>query len=576
MLNRYFQQELSHLRDLGAAFSIAHPAVAPMLSGPSTDPDVERLLEGVAFLTAMLRQKLDDEFPEIIHELVQLIWPHYLRPIPSATIIAFSPKPTLKQPMRVPAGAGIASIPVDGTTCFFRTCFDTVVHPMEISAARFEEAAGEMPAIICNMGLKGPSLAEWQPGPLRLFLAGTYADAVDLYLLLQRHLKYIELVPAQNGRSRILDPNHLKPVGFSPDQSLLPYPSNSFPAYRILQEYLTLPTKFLFLDLTGWEEWTDRGDGTDFSVRFVLDSPPFPPGRIRSSSFVLSATPAINLFAHEADPIRLDHRLTDYEIRPAGQNISHYQVYSVDQVVGFVQGTAREKVYKPFDMFSTDGTGSVYYTKMRRSPIGSGFTVSLSFAYPDVAHQMKTEIVSLKIHCTNSSLSEGLRIGDIRLPTSTSPEFVEFRNITAPTTNVLPPLGRNLLWRLLSHLALNYLSLSDVKHLRALLGLYIFEETRDKTAIVANQKRVAGIESLSADGANRLVSGVMMRGLDIRMQIREDHFAGPGDLYLFGNILDHFFGNYASLNTYTRLIIREAVKGNEYQWPARVGNRPLL
>ncbi|MGM0404259.1 MAG: type VI secretion system baseplate subunit TssF, partial [Thermodesulfobacteriota bacterium] len=84
MLHRYFQQELDHLRDLGQAFSKAHPAVAPMLSGSSTDPDVERLLEGVAFLTALLREKLDDEFPEIIHELVQLIWPHYLRPVPSA------------------------------------------------------------------------------------------------------------------------------------------------------------------------------------------------------------------------------------------------------------------------------------------------------------------------------------------------------------------------------------------------------------------------------------------------------------------------------------------------------------
>ena len=90
-----------------------------MLSGPSADPDVERLLEGVAFLTAMLRQKLDDEFPEIIHELVHLIWPHYLRPVPSATIMAFAPKPSLKQSLKIPAGVHVASVPVDGTPCLF-------------------------------------------------------------------------------------------------------------------------------------------------------------------------------------------------------------------------------------------------------------------------------------------------------------------------------------------------------------------------------------------------------------------------------------------------------------------------
>ena len=81
MFTRYFQQELEKLKHLGEAYSRAHPAIAPMLSGSSADPDVERLLEGVAFLTASLRQKLDDEFPEIIHEYMQLLFPHYLRPL---------------------------------------------------------------------------------------------------------------------------------------------------------------------------------------------------------------------------------------------------------------------------------------------------------------------------------------------------------------------------------------------------------------------------------------------------------------------------------------------------------------
>ena len=115
MFNRYFQQELSYLKELGAEFAEAHPAVAPMLSGPSSDPDVERLLEGVAFLTSQIREKLDDEFPEIIHELIQLIWPHYLRPVPSCSIIVFTPKPALKQSLTVKAGIQVASVPVEGT-----------------------------------------------------------------------------------------------------------------------------------------------------------------------------------------------------------------------------------------------------------------------------------------------------------------------------------------------------------------------------------------------------------------------------------------------------------------------------
>ena len=577
MFNRHFQQELSHLKDLGAEFSKAHPALAPMLGGPTADPDVERLLEGVAFLTALLRQKLDDEFPEVIHELVQLIWPHYLRPIPSTTIIAFTPKPTLKQSIIIPAGIHIASVPVEGTRCLFQTCYDVNIHPIVLSEAFFEEAAGHPPAIKLRLELQGPRLSDWQPGSLRFFLAGDFSNAADLYFLLQNHLKQIEIKPLDTGQSLLLTPDHLRPVGFSPENDLFPYPSNSFPGYRILQEYFILPSKFLFLDLVGWERWHNRGEGNRFEICFTLGDLPFQPPRVRASNFVFAASPAINIFSHEADPFRLDHRKTDYVVRPSGSNTAHYQVYALEKVTGFVQGTAEERTYVPFDMFSSKQISHpVYYTKLRRSLIQAGFDVFLSFAYPSTAGLPKTETISVQLQCTNGQLSEGIQVGDISQPTSTSPEFVEFKNIIPPTTNVLPPLGTNLLWRLLSHLSLNYLSLSKAENLRALLELYIFEETRDKTAIMANRKRIAGIERVETTGTQRLIAGIMMRGRNIGMKVRQDHFAGPGDLYLFGSILDHFLGNYASINTYTRLSIQEAIKGDLYQWPARIGAHPLI
>ena len=95
MFDRYYQDELAYLRELGKEFAKAHPALAPMLAGPGSDPDVERLLEGVAFLTSKLRLKLDDELPEIVHSLLEILWPHFLRPIPSTTIVEFNPKISL-------------------------------------------------------------------------------------------------------------------------------------------------------------------------------------------------------------------------------------------------------------------------------------------------------------------------------------------------------------------------------------------------------------------------------------------------------------------------------------------------
>jgi type VI secretion system protein ImpG len=129
---------------------------------------------------------------------------------------------------------------------------------------------------------------------------------------------------------------------------------------------------------------------------------------------------------------------------------------------------------------------------------------------------------------------------------------------------------------LLSHLSLNYVSLAKAENLRAIFDLYIFPETRDRTSIIANKKRIAGIEKVVAKASNRLVSGVMMRGHEITLKLHQDHFTSTGDLFLFGSVLDYFLGSYASINTYTQLFVEEVLKGDRYQWPARVGDHPLI
>jgi type VI secretion system protein ImpG len=577
MFNRYFQQELNHLKDLGGEFAKMHPAVAPMLSGLSTDPDVERLLEGVAFLTGLMRQKLDDDFPEIIHELFQLIWPHYLRPLPSTSIVVFSPKSSLKQSVRVPKGVQLASEPVDGTTCLFRTCYDVDVHPLIITDAAVEEQAGMPPAIRMTFELQDIHLDEWEADNLRFYLAGSSTQAADIYLLLRHYLNKIVIRASDTGVPFTLPPEHLTPAGFDNREDLVPYPSQSYPGYRILQEYFILPEKFLFLDLNGLAQWTNRGRGSGFEIRFELNKMPFAAPRVRKDSFELSATPVINLFDQDADPIRLDHRQSDYLIRPAGNNGYNFQVYSVENVTGFVQGTAQERKYVPFEMFAPNQeTSPAYHVKIRQSPVHSRFDFYLSVAYPPGIGTPPPETLSIQLQCTNGLLPEGLQAGDICHPTSSTPEFVDFKNIRPPTSSIYPPLGRNLLWKLVSHLSLNYQSLAKIDNLRAIFELYNFEENRDRPTFLANQKRIAGIEAVETRSTNRLVDRVIMRGREIQLKMRQDHFAGEGDLYLFGTILDHFLGSYASLNTFTQLIVKEVLKGEVYQWPARIGDHPLI
>lgn len=577
MFNQYFQNELGNLRELGAEFARRYPAVAPMLSGMSTDPDTERLLEGVAFLTAMLRQRLDDDFPEIIQELFQLIWPHYLRPVPSTSIVDFSPKSGLKQTVRVPRGVQLASEPVEGTPCFFATCYDVDVHPLVLEKATFEEKAGKSPTIRLGFALQGVQLDEWRPETLRLHLTGDSSQSSDIYLLLSRYVKRIVLTPEGGGESCLLHPDKLKPAGFGSEDALLPYPTQAFPGYRIIQEYFILPEKFLFLELEGFGQWKNRGSASQFEICFELKDIPFARPRVRKDNFALAATPVINLFSHDADPIRMDHRKSEYLVRPAGSNDRNFQVYTIESVTGYVQGTAQERVYTPFEMFSPNPDADpTFHMSIRQSPVRQGFDFYLSVAYPPGSGEPPPETLSIGLQCTNGVAPEGLQIGDIRNPTSSTPEFVEFRNIIPPTAAIVPQLGRNLHWKLLSHLCLNYRSLASAENLKALLELYNFEENRDRPAFLANQKKVAGIEEVSTRTSDRLVDRVIMRGREIRLNLRQDNFAGVGDLFLFGSVLDHFLGLYASLNTYTQLTVKEALKGEVYQWPPRIGAHPLI
>ncbi|MBN1850092.1 MAG: type VI secretion system baseplate subunit TssF [Deltaproteobacteria bacterium] len=577
MFNRYFQQELDNLKDLGAEFSKAHPALAPMLSGRSTDPDVDRLLEGTAFLTALLRQKLDDEFPEIIHELVQLIWPHYLRPLPSASIVAFTPKPILKQSLIIPKGVQLASTPIEETSCLFQTCYPVEVHPLRVLDASLVETSGQSPAIRLSMEFLGANLEDWRPTSLRFFLGGDYPTAADLYLILRRYVKSIHIQSEGSSNGVILTPEHLKPVGFSLMDGIIPYPANSFPGYRTIQEYFILPEKFLFLDLIGWEHWQERGSGNRFEVRFELNQIPMMIPRLKTNHFVLSATPVINVFPFDADPIRLDHRKTEYRVRPSSRKDTHYQIYSIEKVTGFIQGTAEERTYLPFEYFSPKPKADpVYHITIKHSPVRSGIDLYLSVAYPPESGLPASETLSIELLCTNGFLPQAIRAGDISLPTSSSPEQVTFKNLSPPSSHILPPVGTALLWRLISHLSLNYASLASTKNIQELLSLYLFQDPHKPEGFLANQKRIAGIQSIQSMGADRLVSGVMMRGREIQLEARHDHFASQGDLFLFGSVLDSFLGSYASMNTFTRFLLMEMLTGETYQWPAKIGDHPLI
>ncbi len=573
MINRYYQRELTKLRELGAEFARLHPAVAPLLIGQSSDPDVERILEGTAFLTGLLRQRLDDDFPEIIQSLFQLLYPHYLRPLPSAAMILFKPKRGLMEKMRVPAGVALDSVKLDGESCTFTTSTAVDLLPLNLTESSFTALSGRGWLLSLKFKSFGPSLDQLDLSNLRLYLAGEINAAMYRYFLFFTRLKQVRLRPAVGGSPLIQSHSCLKPVGFGETEGLLPYPARSFPVARLLQDYFILPERFLFLDITGLEKWTDRGQGTEFSLEFVFDDLPTENLSMKKEHFLLYVTPAVNLFTKDADPILLDHKQTDYRVRVSGG--AHKTVHSVLSVHGLVHNSLETVEYLPFEMFNPQSQARpVYSLRYDRSPLDDELELALTVAYPS-ALPARQETLSIKTLCTNGRLPQSLKAGDIRVPTDSSPALAEFQNIAPPTAPAAPPLGQNLLWRLLSHLFLNYLSVANAENLRAMLKLYIFSNTKDKAQAVANSKRVEAICDLKVKNCRRFVGQYLHQGRQIDLTLDPQGFSGPGDMYLFGSVLDSFLAAYAGLNTFTRLTVSDTLKKESFSWPERLGDRYL-
>jgi type VI secretion system protein ImpG len=573
----YYQQQLENLRELAAEFAHAHPSIAPLLSKTSTDPDVERLLEGVAFLCGLIQQRIDDEFPEIIHALIDILFPHYLRPIPSVSIVKFTPRPGLMETLRIEAGSMIAAKPIEGTECLFRTCYDTEIYPLElIDAAHLKPAAGPH-RIRLSFKLKGIKLSQWNPTNVRFFLGENLTQGTDLLVLLDKYLQNVTFTSHDEGSSVSLPPAVLKPLGFEPEDSLLPYPQQSFGGFSLLQEYFLFPQKHLFMDLTGWENWKDRGDDYEFDVIFELKPCNVPIPKISTDQFHLFTAPVINLFQHDAEPIVRDHRAEKMLINPSIAHPEHYRVFSIENVVGIERGTVKRKEYQPIGLFVPNRTDEAIYQLIHSvSVVNNSPELYITFPYTNRQDKFSQETFSITLLATNGKLPEQLRPGDINRRTEGLPELVEVVNIMTPTSSLDPPIGKDTLWKFLSHLSLNFSRIAEINNFKTLLELYVFPESREREKITINKKRIEGLSDISLQPVDRLYGGTVLRGQKVIIRANLDHFAGWGDLYLFGSVIDRFLCSVSSINTFIELELYEELSGESLKWPPRSGNRLLI
>lgn len=591
--NHYYQSELAELRQLGARFAERNPALAPFLSQGGQDPDVERLLEGFAFLTGRLRQKLDDELPELTHSLLNLLWPHYLRPLPSCAILEFESLPAPGVAVAVPRGTEVESRPLDEVSCRFRTCFGVDIQPLRVDELSFAQQ-GVGACMTLRLGITGSgTLEDLDLCQLPLHLAGDRTLSQDLYLALLHNLAGLTLVPVdtagqpltdEHGRERALSLaiDQIQPLGFGEEEALLPYPPNAFRGYRHLQEYFAFPEKFLFVSIQGLTVLRTlpdsvrrqaRGLALRFDITRIARQPRLP----TRENLRLHCVPVVNLFRHDALPIRLDGKRDEYPLFPAGHGREHLGVFAVERVTGWQPGGLGHRDYLPFESFAHDlSFGGQkrrphYAVRQRTALLHGGIDTYLAFGEASADQ----DTLSIELTCTNQNLPQRLRAGDLCLPTESTPGGLVFRNLARPTASHAPVLSGDRLWQLVSNLSLNYLSLTDVAALRTVLASYDLPRQHDRQAERVSRQRLAALRSISHRPVDRLYRGLPIRGIATQLDMDASGFRSEGELYLFASVLNEFFALYASLNSFHQLSVR-SLQGEVYLWTPRMGQQPLI
>ena len=585
----YYERELSFLRRYSGDFAERYPKIAARLamSGEHTDdPHVERMIQSFALLGARINKKLDDDYPEFTEALFEVLYPHYLRPFPSCSIAQFEPGEAVSQltePSVVLRGTELKSNLIREGECLFRTAYDVVIAPIRISTAKYSAVASAPAATVLPSTATGVlsitlelTSAQFDfsafPLPkLRVYLQGeqSFLAALSDCFFLNTVATYVEA--DQNRRWLPLATSPITQAGFDITDNLIDYPAKSHPAYRLLTEYFAFPEKFNFLDLDLKSLTQKAGRSKRITLHVVLKDVRgnSQAGRLLDSlsaaNLRLFCTPVVNLFKRHGEPIRVSHTSIAYPVVPDSRRAFANEVYSIDSVHMIKKTPAGESLveFRPFYSLrhgeATQQAGHYWLARRDESVAqkSPGYETEISIVDIDFdPAEPQTDTLSLNLTCTNrdlpADLAFGLEGGDLFMGGDALVSTISM--LRRPTPSVRFERGRSMHWRLISHLALNHVSLaqSGLSTLKEMLRIYDLPRTP------VSGRHIDGIVAIDHRPVVQWLPGkpfaTFVRGIEITLTIDEEHFVGTS-LSSFINVMDRFFGLYVHLNSFIQLVI---------------------
>jgi len=612
-----YNEELLHLRSEAAEFAREYPDRAARLSldeNRAEDPYVERLLEGVAFLAARVRLKLETQYPLFTQQLLDVLFPGWLDPSPSACVLRMSPdfsNGQLAEGPVFPRGSCVrGSIP--GNTevrCEFETTRDLQLLPLEIVSAQYVAARPEaIPGVdqreraASSMRVELGVVGEGNFGGLALdrlplFIVSSDAYGSQLMELLGGRCTAIGLSSEPTGRSVHcwLPGSHVQQIGFQEDEAMLRMPMRGHTGFRILKEYAALPEKFRFVEVTGLGKALQGYRSKKLYLHFHF-SGVFPrlESAVKGTALSLFCVPAVNLRERQLDRVDVSPGLTEFRLLGDAMRPRDHEIVHVMTVLG--GGSGSERKFQPiFEAVSSGKVSTESYYMLRREKrrltqaetIGRAITYPGSELYISLSESAAApfgkdlQYLSVRALCSNRDMPLYLKAqrADARYAVTDTAPIRQIECIAGPSVPMSSPVDGYSPWVALSHLFVNYLSLFDsgsakgAEVLRAMLGLYA---TMPGHLLL---RQAEGLNAIRAEQITRRIPGggplAFGRGVAIHLSMSDRAFDG-GSPFMLASVLEYFLASHVSINSFVETHLDLIDRAETFKWPTRFGRRPTF
>lgn len=559
------------LSELAGDFAAAYPEQAKMLNLDEVkdrDPYVERLLEGVAFLTSRIRQRIDDAFPEITEPLLDQICPSLLRNYPSSCVVELQVGAQEQSVLTAQKGLEVKALNVgeDKADCKFTTPFSVPLVPLVVEhvMAHDKVQGGSKIAIT----LRKHTQAEWSSTGIDRLQLYIHADWSLAYVLHQLMVSPHTQIAVSQGNKAVRPAPKASTAYLGSEYGLLPSPPREHAAFSILHDYFCARERFLFVLLDSIH--SGQLSDMESTVTIIFDSTVSLPIElpVTKDCIRVNCAPVVNVFSEEAQPIRVDHSKPQYRVRTQTDLSESSLVYSVESLSSRDQVTGETHQYDPHHAMQFANRERRTYLATTQ-PSGTGLpNIYLSVTSLPPFHP---EVLSADILETNGQYPRRfIDIGMVNSCTSGLPQGTDVKNITRPRKAYTAPNKHDSHWQLISILNSNFSSLESANHLQHLLSMFDWTEQAD------NSNRIQSIETVRVSKRHRIFRGVLVQGYEVLLEINEQGFTNSADLHLFGEVLHSFFTALASVSEFVQTRVVQVPSYKEYSWMPSVGKRSIF